>query len=410
MKTKTFVLVSLLGFSTLALTPLVSAATLELLKPESADLAATSLVQGQAPEMIATPTSEPVRVAWALDPKSELAERPNAPVSQSQSYWFYITAGELEAGVSIDTTAASAVVRVNPLDGHQISLDPQTFKIIVNGRMALTGDEAMEYLVSSEQLAASDNPFPEGTAAFRLRAELGAGRFVLSAPLSGTHRSHRFVVHVHEPDSDVIARLAMTTGATLAGQPIQAAATLDSTGIKTRFTSAKAFLIAPNGQRSALNIDGNLMTTAVIDTAFAGGELWEIEFRMTGRTKYGQVRRTVRTAFAVAAATAGLDGRAEVISNGSLSVRIGVDSAARGRYEIRGILWGTNADGLSVPIAVGHSAASFGIGRKALELVFDEKLLATSGTSAPYELRDLQLTDQTRMGVLHRQARALMFD
>ena len=45
-----------------------------------------------------------------------------------------------------------------------------------------------------------------------------------------------------------------------------------------------------------------------------------------------------------------------------------------------------------------------------LDLVFDEELLSASGTSAPFELRDLQLIDQTRMGMLHRQARAVVID
>jgi len=410
MKTKTFLLVSLLCLSTVAIAPNAGAATLELLKPEAADLVTSTLTQADVPEGVAAPTNEPVRMVWALDQQTVLAERPAPPFAESRSYWFSASAAELEAGVGIDATAAAAVVRINPLDQGGISLDPQTFEIIDPAERTLTADESMEYLVSSEQLAASDNPFPEGTAAFRLRPELGSGRFVLRAPLPKIDGSSRFVIHVFEPESAVVARLALAAGAILEGRPVEAAATLSSTSLNNRPTTAEAFLIAPDGRRTALRLDGNLVALAVVDRTVPGGGLWEIEFRLSGSTKHGFVRRTVRSAFSVAAATARLDGRVKIVEAGDLTVRLGVDSAATGRYEIRSVLWGTGTDGAIVPIAVAHSAASFGAGRRELELVFDEKLLSASGTSAPYELRDLQLTDQTRMGVLHRQARALVIE
>jgi hypothetical protein len=268
----------------------------------------------------------------------------------------------------------------------------------------------MEHLVSSEQLARADNPFPEGTAEFRFRSHLGAGRFVLRVPLTGIDASNRFVVHVFEPESDVVATLSLDTGATIEGRPIHATAALGSTGTKTESTSVEAFLIAPNGRRTALVVDADLTTTAVATSAIAGGELWEIEFRMNGVSTNGHVSRSVRSAFAVAAATARLDGRVEIDNTRGLTASIGVDSATTGRFEIRSVLWGTTTDGAMVPVAVAHSAASIGAGRRMLDLVFDEELLSASNTSAPFELRDLQLIDQTRMGVLHRQARAVIID
>jgi len=410
MNAKNVTLVSLLCLSTIGATPFAGAATLELLQPERGDLAASTLTRAGGPVLTAAPTNEPIQMAWALDPKTRLAERPEPPVGESRGYWFGATAAELEAGVELDTTAPGAVVRVNPLDQTGIALDPRTFEIIGVTKRSLTADEAMEHLVSSEQLAASDSPFPEGTAAFRLRAGLGAGRFGLRAPLPEVDGSSRFVVHVFEPGSDVVARLAVATAANLEGRPIEAAASLESNGDRTKPTAAEAFLIAPDGRRTALKLDGSLATTAVVATAVAGGGLWEIEVRMSGETAQGFARRTVRSAFGVAAATARLDGRVNFVEDGGLSVRVGVDSTASGRYEIRGVLWGTGADGTIVPVAVAHSAASFGAGRRELELFFDETLLSASGSSAPFELRDLQLIDQTRMGVLHRQARALVID
>ena len=101
-------------------------------------------------------------------------------------------------------------------------------------------------------------------------------------------------------------------------------------------------------------------------------------------------------------------GRADLVEGDGLVVRLGLETAAAGRYEVRGTLFGTGADGALVPVAVAHSAAPMASGRGELELAFPADLL--TGVSAPFEVRDLQLTDQTRMGVLHRQAGALVVD
>ena len=73
------------------------------------------------------------------------------------------------------------------------------------------------------------------------------------------------------------------------------------------------------------------------------------------------------------------------------------------------VRFGTARDGSMRPIAAGH-AADYLADDGTLTLAFDEETLKASGLSAPYQLRALQLTDQGRMSVLHRQADALTID
>ena len=77
------------------------------------------------------------------------------------------------------------------------------------------------------------------------------------------------------------------------------------------------------------------------------------------------------------------------------------------RNTLTGVLYGTAADGRMAPLAIAQSAAFLEPGTGTLELVFDHSLIAESQLAGPYEVRDLRLFDQSRMGVLHRQARAL---
>ena len=60
-------------------------------------------------------------------------------------------------------------------------------------------------------------------------------------------------------------------------------------------------------------------------------------------------------------------------------------------------------------MAEAHAGAWFaGAGRGGLVLPFDQAALP-AGFGAPYELRDLQLQDQSRMAPIESRARALRF-
>ena len=97
-------------------------------------------------------------------------------------------------------------------------------------------------------------------------------------------------------------------------------------------------------------------------------------------------------------------------SVGGRVIEIPVETVAPGRYEIRTILFGTDSSGILKPIGVGDTAAWMAQGVGSLALHFDGTMLEESGLEAPYELHDLQLLDQGRMGQLHRQALALILE
>ena len=72
-------------------------------------------------------------------------------------------------------------------------------------------------------------------------------------------------------------------------------------------------------------------------------------------------------------------------------------------------MYATGRDGQLKPVAQAHAAAWFdGPGRGQLVLPFDQAALP-AGFGAPYELRDLQLQDQSRMAPIESRALALKF-
>lgn len=103
-----------------------------------------------------------------------------------------------------------------------------------------------------------------------------------------------------------------------------------------------------------------------------------------------------------------LDGNVNLLDRADqLVARFGVEVGAAGRYEVRALLYGM-VGGAMAPVAVAHSAAWLEPGAGTIELAYDAALLA--GVRGPYELRDLSLLDQSRVGLLHRQQRGLVID
>jgi len=140
--------------------------------------------------------------------------------------------------------------------------------------------------------------------------------------------------------------------------------------------------------------------------------MWELKVSVTGTLDGETVHRDLRTAFAYALPTARLTGEAVVTLPGTagsgLAVSLPVETAVAGRYEVRGILYGTGADGRLAPMGVADTAAWLPNGVNDLELRFPASIVNRTGFRPPYEIRDLRLMDQSRMAVLLRQRRGLV--
>ena len=391
---------------------------LQLLPAAPQDLVPASLVSAESLSSLPGVSRDTVTFSWALSPDQALDARPAAHVSRSREYWQRVSAGELRRGVELFTTAPGALVRLNPVAEagwtEQVAIDPMNLTLTAGDGESFTGGAAMELLVTADQLQAADVPFPAGTSAFRLRAELGAGRFVLSAPDLAAGAGQPYLVHVLDANSDLALRLGAERGDYLHGQSLTVAAALEGTG-KTAVRRVDGQVISPAGRSWALTFTpdgaGGLRAALPLDALEnATGGLWQVETRLEGDADGRTVVRGARTAFAVAVPTARLDGNVERLKQrfGGLALRLGVEVATAGRYEVRGVLYGTDSQGQLRPLGVGDSAAWLEPGSGRVELSFGADVLTSAALRAPFEVRDLQLVDQGRMGVLQRQARALV--
>ena len=350
----------------------------------------------------------PVSFAWALDPGQALTA-PAPFVAISRSYWEMVDASTLQQGVNLPLTAPDAVVQVSPVQGAR-ALSPAQWQL-----RDPAGVPTVDKVVDSQQLRAAGMTVGEGTAMVRTGARASAGTYRLqSAQAQG-----RYVVQVLEPNSPVTLRLQADQQQVLAGGSVALTAQLvDDGGLQlagaARSTARRlpaggeALLVAPDGRSWPVPLkagkDGLSAQVAIPRDIGNAPGLWELQAFISANG----VQRDAKVAFAVAQPTARFSGQVQADA-ARRALTLPLQIGAPGRYEARGTLYATGADGQLRPVAQAHSAAWFaGSGAGELVLPFDSVSLP-AGYGAPFQVRALELRDQSRMAPIESRAVAVTF-
>ena len=339
----------------------------------------------------------PVSFSWKLDPNQALSA-PQPHVAQSREYWQTVSGAELAAGVPLQMSAAGSLIRVSPSEGARALRGSELQIQGVHGRAA-----HVQSMASAEQLQAAGMSVNNGTVIAKLGREDGAGGYTLRV----AQAEGDYVVHVFEPESDQVLRASASADRALAGGQIRLNAAFEQAG-RTATAEADALLVAPDGRNWPVRLnavaDGALSADVKLpaDVGNAQG-LWELQVFANA----GGVQRDARTAFAVAAPTARFFGNTAFNAR-NLRMALPVQAGSEGRYEARGTLYATAPDGSMRPVSQAHSAAWMKRGLGVLTLQFDRTHLP-QGYRAPFEVRHLELNDQSRMAPLERRERAAKF-
>jgi len=364
------------------------------------DLVASQLVA--APDPGITGERAPLQFAWKLNAGAELSTA--APfVDDSQQFWANVSGKQMQRGYLIDTTAAGAVIRISPQQGDDVSvISLGDLELSVAGQYA-PASRAVERATTGEQLRQAGADFNDGTIAFRIRPELGAGRVALRA----ANARGNYLIHVYEPGSRYRLRLAAERDNALAGGQITVAARMYDGDTTMQASKLGGLITAPDGTSLDLRFvtaaDGSVSATADLPAAASAQPgLWEVHTFAATKTGKVRVLRDAKTAIAVAAPTARFAGDVRLSDAHGVRVSLAVEVAAAGRYQASGVLYGSDAGGRLQPMAAAQSAAWIDTGTGEITLQFGPDVLDAS-LKAPYAVRDLRLFDQTRMAQLERR-------
>ena len=419
LKNKTLLLITVLAV--LLVLPALSATAAEkavrLAPLQDGDLAASELVQMMDKARPGL-SRDDVSFTFPLIGDQAIDLRPATFEAASREYFVDVTADDLRRGASIHVTGKNAVVRINPAptkDKGSAVIDPNGL-VVRSDAGAFDKGAGMSLLVGAEDMAKAGAPFAEGTTAFRLSPAVGIGEIVIQAPAlkAAGVNSGRYQVHVFDVESPYILGLRAQGMDYLHGDTMTAEARLAGADKVLRLDDVAAYVTSPAGRAWPVKFSangGSYLGQLPLDAIGKQEEgVWELHVATRGMVDGHHVVRNARTAFGVHVPTAGLGGSVTLRDGeAGLQADFAVSVGSPGRYEVRGVLFGTDGAGNLRPVAVGHSAGWLAQDGN-LSLSFDRALLDDAAVGAPFEIRDLRLMDQGRMGVLHRQAIGLVID
>jgi hypothetical protein len=339
---------------------------------------------------------KPVSFSWKLDPAQTLST-PAPQRVESREYWQTVEGADLVRGVDVAVSAPGAVIRVSPARGAG-HLKPADLKMHRNGQVA-----RLQSAAGDEELQAAGMDVDPGTAVVKLDHATTAGRYKLQA----SKARGRYLVHVFEPQSDVVLHAQARKNHALSGDTMTVDIAMSRAG-RTVEATTQALLVAPDGSSQPVTISrkssgGGTAQATLPTSASAHVGLWELQVFAND----GELARDARTAFAVAQPTAKFKGD-YAVNTQLLRLALPVEAGSAGRYEARGTLYATGPDALLRPVSQGHVANWFERGDGILVLDFEESHVP-AGFGAPYEVRHLELHDQTRLVPVETRDRGARF-
>lgn len=370
-----------------------AAAETPMLPPSASDQVPRHLVTLAMPAR-AVSERAPVQFSWALDPNAAIVTDPKPAAVESREYWQEVDGADLQRGVGVTTTSPGALIRVSPAAGAA-KVPTDAVRVSRGGR-----EVALAKRSGGEQLRAAGLATNDGTAVVQLGEDASSGRYdVRLAQARG-----RYVMHVYEPRSDVRMRAALDRGHALAGEDGEIRIDLLRGDARLKGAQGGALLVSPSGRSWPLSLTADsagalrAKVPLPVDAESEPG-LWEVQVFANA----GDVQRDARTAIAVAQPTAKLDGTYRFDAT-TLRFDLPVQAASPGRYEVRGTLYATGSGNTLRPIAIAHSARWIENGAGTVALAFNRADLP-AGYGAPFELRDVELNDQTRLAPVERRTR-----
>jgi hypothetical protein len=376
------------------------------LQRSAADLVPSALVAPKS-SALADVEQQAVHFAWALDADAALSA-PQPHVADSREFWTQLDADRAKRGFGFTPTADGALVRISSQGGAKaggIAIDDLSIR--ADGELLDTAS-AVQHAAGDAELKAAGAVFSEGTMVFQLAPGLAGKRIDVALPKS----TAGVLMHVLEPQSRVSMQLSADSLQASAGGKLELSASFADAGNSVPAQRIAGLITAPDGRSFELEfvLDKSGRGVARFELpADAGGgmEPWEIHAFGASALGKAQVLRDARTAVMVSQPNARLLGSADLKAlDGGVAVQLPVETSSTGRFELRGTLYGSNSQGELKPMAIAHSAEVLAAGRGTLELRFPADVL-NGALGAPYALRDLNLSDQSRMSLSERRQHAL---
>ncbi len=322
----------------------------------------------------------------------------------SDEYRLEVSANQLSRGVDLYTTQSDTVILVtgHRNNAHKAQLDVNKLNLLDNKGQS----QQMAQKVSQQALESAG--ILQNTVALRSSAVLKPGKHVLQSQ-QGFDQDDRFVITVKERMSKNYLALSTPSQSFVHGDRLAFSGELiTNSGLKTQSnTKTQAFVLAPNGEKIALgnvkqqNNQFSIEWNGPKKVLPPNQGLYELHLQVDATTPDSKLIRHGKIAFGLSKPTAQL--QKVYTSRDASSALVGLTVNSASRYEVRGVLYGTDQQGKQVPVQMVHAAQSLLPGQRKLRLTFDQNITQAMQVSAPFTLQHIQLLDQKQMALLDRR-------
>lgn len=352
-------------------------------------------------------SANPMSFSFALNKikgsAEQLKQAHQAVSATSNEYWFSVTGKQLNAGIDVHTTSKGALIKVSRAgSGDQQKgeqLDGKALTLLDGKRANVAGKVIGEDDLNATGIFAASS-------AIKMDSTVNPGTFKLgyNQKLAG---DSQFVIHVKEKYSANLLKIETSKQAYVAGENLTFDAMMLAGDATLTMDSVEAFIMSPSGQKfKATTTTGKNGLATINARQFVKGAqieapingLYELHLTAKANNKGMQIQRRGKIAFAMAEQTATMAPVKAAVSSKQTQFALNVNEA--GRFEVRGVLYGHDKKGQLQPIMETHAAETFKTGKQLLTMEFDQKILKQSGLSAPFELKNVRLYDQSRMSRL----------
>lgn len=324
----------------------------------------------------------------------------------SSSYLMEVSGAQLNKGVTLNTTQSNVSLLISRKSGAS-QLDTGLLQLRHANAPSVS---LVDTRVTAEQL--SQVGMFRDTVALNTVKDAAFGALTLKSE-QGLAANDKYIVQVKEKNSPYNLSVSIPTQSYTSNDKVIARAEMLKGSDALSINKATAQLVAPNGKISDVSVKVNgdeVLFSAAEQTDIISpiNGLYELRVQSVASDNDLSIPRYAKVAFALSRDTAKLNG-ASIVEKDGLSANVRLVAKEAGRYEVRGVLYGTNERGQLVPVMETHAAQSTNAGSDSIKLPFDAAILADANVKAPYELRDVRLFDQKQLGLVDTLSRNVTF-
>lgn len=341
---------------------------------------------------------------FALNTTTQLQTTHQERMTSSDEYWFQTNGLALREGVKVNLTQPDALIRIiqgptvtgsNPVQ----TLDTSLFNFHSDNHFP---KPEIKQVISQSQLMSSDlfkNSIAIKTTENNLAREF---KLQTSQALSA---SDIYMINVKEKNSPYQLQLNLHSQIFSDNNQFGAFSLLHNKNVSLIPKQLEVNLVSPNGNSTpvkyTLNSQGkiniNLETPEQLISPING--LYEVYVTASGTHNGIRVKRNAKMAIAFKKDTAKISN--VILSTDTAKATLDISVKTKSRFEVRGILYAKNKQGLMVPAIEAHAAQTLRTGEQNIQLPFNTKILSQLQLTAPYELREIRLIDQKQLALIN---------